>query len=291
MSPLQRWLFMAVFILSADAALVAIGCDSANCTCHQVTHAYQSRCWWASTGSFRVCSFKSANEAEQVARHCEKLRSELADLYSFETDKQKWQPRCEVFLHSSKRKYGAIVGRAAMETLGSSLVTPETGSIKSRRIDLRTDVAGYLQKVLPHELTHILIADHFREGAPPLWYDEGLALLADPPSKLALHGDDLRNGLERGIAYSLEDLLAAKQYPPAERVSVFYGQCASLAHFLTEHRGSVKVHAFARRAQEVVANLALKETYGIRGVAELELMWLDNVNSHPNGNAARHSLH
>jgi hypothetical protein len=290
MLPPRGWLLLASFLLSGNAALVAVGCESDTCTCNEVTNSRQPGCWWASTGSFRVCSFTSPEEANQVARRCENLRTELAEVYGLESHKTKWQPRCEVYLLCNKQKYGAVVGRAAMETLGSTLVTPETGLIKVRRIDLRTDVVGYLQEVLPHEMTHVLIADQFREGPPPLWYDEGLALLADSPSKHAAHVIDLRNGLNRGIAFSLEELMTTKQYPTPNRVSVFYGQCASLAQFLANYQGAAKVHAFARQSQAVGVNLALKETYGIRGVSELEQMWLKSLETQAVTIPARGSL-
>lgn len=166
-----------------------------------------------------------------------------------------------------------------METLGSSLVRPETGIVKSRRIDLRTDVPNYLQEVLAHELTHVLIADHFRDGPPPLWYDEGLALLADSQSKLSLHQRDLRNGLNQGLAFSLNALLTAQTYPTPDKVGVFYGQCASVAHFLCQMGPPSKIHDFARRCQQIGVNLSLHETYGINGVTQLEAIWLKGLDS------------
>jgi hypothetical protein len=226
-----------------------------------------------------VHSFSSAREAEQVAKQCEKLRFDLAKLYGFDSNRSQWEPKCEVYLYRSKNKYGAIVGRAAMETLGSSLVVPETGVIKNRRIDLRTDVDNYLQEVLPHELTHVLIADHFRDGPPPLWYDEGLALLSDSQTKQSLHQRDLNDGFRRGSVFSVQALLAADVYPSPDKVSVFYGQCASVARYLSKHGGAKKVQKFARRSQDVGVNLALQETYEIQGVLELERMWRNSINS------------
>jgi hypothetical protein len=268
------------FLLIWDCATNwAQACDSAQCTCHQVVHASQRGCWLASSGSFEVCSFKSAREAEQVAKQCEKLRFDLARGYGFDSNHSRWEPKCEVYLFKSKSKYGAAIGRAGMETLGSSLVTPQTGVIKSRRIDLRTDVDNYLEEVLPHELTHVLIADHFRDGPPPLWYDEGLAILSDSRQKQALHQRDLRDGMRRGSTFALHDLLTTNQYPGPDKVSVFYGQCASLTRFLTTQDEARKVHEFARRSQEVGASIALQETYGISGIARLEPMWRKSITS------------
>lgn len=224
-----------------------------------------------------------------MAEHCEQLRDTLAEYYGFESTKTKWQPRCEVYLFTSKQKYGAVVGRAAQETLGSSLVTPATGAIKNRRIDLRTDVTDYQTEVLPHELTHVLIADHFRDGPPPLWYDEGLALLSDSINKQTLHQRDLRHGISRGKTFALTDLLVAQQYPTQDRVGVFYGQCASLARYLCDNGEPQKIHEFARRSQVVGANLALQETYGIKGIVHLEPLWRKSITSSAPVITARYS--
>jgi hypothetical protein len=225
-----------------------------------------------------------------MAKHCERLRDSLAEYYGFDSTKAKWQPRCEVYLFTSKQKYGAVVGRSAQETVGSSLVMPSTGKIKNRRIDLRTDVTDYRTEVLPHELTHVLIADHFRDGPPPLWYDEGLALLSDSVNKQALHQRDLRNGISRGKTFALTDLLAAQQYPAQDRVGVFYGQCASLARYLCDKDEPQKIHQFARRSREIGANLALQETYGYDGVAQFESMWRKSITNSVPVIAARYSL-
>jgi hypothetical protein len=286
-----RYLLLLIgFLVIWDGASYSVrACDSAQCTCHQVIHSNHRDCWLASSGSFKVCSFTSAREAEQVAQQCEKLRFDLARAYGFDSNHSRWEPKCEVYLFKSKSKYGAIVGRAGMETLGSSLVTPQTGVIKSRRIDLRTDVDNYLEEVLPHELTHVLIADHFRDGPPPLWYDEGLALLSDSRQKQALHQRDLRDGIRRGSTFALHDLLSSNRYPLANRISVFYGQCASMAHYLANHGGVGKVHEFARRSQDIGVNLALQETYEINGTLELERMWRKSINSPTKFIPARYS--
>ena len=54
------------------------------------------------------------------------------------------------------------------------------GKIISRRVNLRTDHPTLVQAVLPHEITHVILADFFTEQQIPRWADEGLAVLAEP---------------------------------------------------------------------------------------------------------------
>jgi hypothetical protein len=293
--PLNRslkYLFLLAALVNCAASFsVAKGCDSGKCMCHDMTRTHEHGAWWTSTGNFAVCSYCSAEEADKVAHHCETLRNSLAKFYGFESRSSTWQPKCQVFFYPDKDRYGVVVGRAARETLGSSLVSPDMGVITSRRIDLRADVADYLNEVLPHELTHVLIADEFRNGLAPLWYDEGLALLADSPRKQSLHSRDLYDGLRNGNAFSLQELLNAKQYPPANRVGVFYGQCVAMARCLRDQRSPEKIHDFARRSQEVGANRALKESYGIEGMAELQRIWRSSLSAQAAIIPAHYSLH
>jgi hypothetical protein len=120
------------------------------------------------------------------------------------------------------------------------------------------------------------LADAFPDGRPPLWYDEGIALLADSPVKQQLHFRDLAQGMHLGEHFSLTDVLTARRYP-ANRLGVFYGQCASLTHLLLIMGPPERIHHFARRSEEIGINLALKECYGITGVSELEQKWRENL--------------
>ncbi len=273
--------FVLGLLLDAISPALVGACDSPACTCDKlppIVLSSQRGCWVATSANFQVCSLRNSNEAESVAEHCEKLRSSLAAAYGLKIEQASWHPKCQIFLHVDANKYGAIVGKEFMQTLGSSLVKPETGEVASRRIDLRTDVPNYLQEVLPHELSHVLIADLFRACAPPLWYDEGLALLTDSQSKQALHQRNLRTGMKRGREFTLSELLTATEYPPADRVGVFYGQCASLARCLCREGSPEKIHQFAERSKEIGVNLALKECYGIAGLPALEQAWRKSIN-------------
>ena len=235
---------------------------------------YRQGSWWiAVSENFHVCSQRSLEEAKFAALRCEEMRMAVNGAWKLSTNTASWRPRCQVLLYPSARSYVAAVGAGSEATVGSSLVKPRTGPIFSRRIDLRADVPDYLEAALPHELCHLLVADRFRDRPAPLWYDEGLALLADQPEKLKLHERDLREGLRRGSAFRLAELMATEAYPASNRMGVFYGQCAALTQQLLELGTPEQLHEFVSIIPSVGANYALRSTYDIGGLTELERTW------------------
>jgi hypothetical protein len=241
-------------------------CDSVSCTCQSdcpVNCTRQGAWFIAVSDNFQVCSLQSQAHAEQMARHCEQVRTTL--IRTWRGESKLWNPKCQVVLHGSTRDYVRAVGPGSEATLGSSLVKPAVGAIRTRRIDLRTDVADYVTAALPHEMCHVVLADHFREGPPPLWFDEGVALQYDPPAKQRLHERDLRVGLQRGAAFTLPELLILKEYPTQDRWGVFYGQSASLVRWLLTKGTAQRLLQSVAETPNGGISRTLRNDYGIQG--------------------------
>lgn len=256
----------------------SIACDSPACTCpSQVRRSYQGAWKIAESTNFQVCSLTSAAEAESVTRRCEQVRQGLIDTWGLAESAQPWSPKCQVILHGTTGNYGAAVGSQFTATFGSSLVKPQTGKVTARRIDLRTNVEDYLTAALPHELCHVLLPDRFRSRAAPLWYDEGVALLADTEAKQRLHERDLHDGLRRHMEFSVAELVTVQEYPPKERMGVFYGQCAALTRYLRNLGSAEQLHKFAIGCSELGVNLAAHECYGFSGAQDLEDQWRQSL--------------
>ncbi len=270
----RPWLAVLVTLVVSIETKPASACDSPTCCCQRpdaVTCVRREAWHIADSPNFQVCSLHSAAESRRVASQCECLRNALAK--SWNPDAQTWNPRCQIVLHADMASYVRAVGGGSQTTVGSSLVTPVRGRIRTRRIDLRTDVDDVLVAALPHELCHVVLADRFRESPAPLWFDEGVALLYDSAAKRALHERDLKAGQQRRIAVPLPELLRQAEYPQAERWGVFYGQSAALVRCLLANGSPGELINFVHRSQDVGIDLALRETYHLANIDDLHRVW------------------
>src|SRR5437868_7452220 len=97
-----------------------------------------------------------------------------------------WAPRCGVYLYAGGEAYSRATGERATNA-GHAKYVREGGTILSRRIHLRVDDVNLLTRVLPHETTHLVLADRFTGRDLPRWADEGMATLAEPREAVERH--------------------------------------------------------------------------------------------------------
>jgi hypothetical protein len=207
-----------------------------------------------------------------VARHAECLRNEFAAHWLESAEPPQWKEKCAIFVHAHRASYVAAVGRGGERTIGASLVKQERGRITGRRIDLLGDSNNVLVASLPHELTHVTLADRFPLARLPRWADEGVALLCDPTEKQARHRAALLAAMHKGELLGVGELLSLDAYP-AGRWSAFYGQSASLAEFLIERRSPAEFLRFLELASAKGYDEALQAGYGIHDITELDRQW------------------
>lgn len=210
--------------------------------------------------------------AVQLAEQCEQWKHRLSRQWLKPIACPRWEARCVVVVHRSAAAYERAVG-TSLPTAGASTLLVGAGRVLSRRIDLRGDRYRAALAALPHEMTHIVLADLFVDRPPPAWADEGMATLADAPAKRSGHAADLRAALAAGRCFRLVELLTLEDYPPAHRMTVFYAQSTSLVQFLAELGGHESIPRFLLAARERGYDAALRTTYGLDGVRDLEERW------------------
>lgn len=256
----------------ACALLFAAGdCDCAARSATQASAVRGDR-WSAASESFRVTNRHPRHDARTIAQSCEAWRNSLQERWCDST-KPAWSPRCEIVVHANQSSYLAAVGAGAGQTFGSSYIEfAANKQVKRRQIDFRGDSERGAAAV-PHELTHVVVADLLGGQQPPRWADEGMALLADSTIKRELHERDLQAGLDRQTAFRAVELLNLDAYPHPSRVPAFYGQSLSLTAFLIGREKPSQFVAFLRQSSEQGYDAALRDCYAIDNIQELEQLW------------------
>ena len=196
--------------------------------------------------------------AERVAQSAERLRKAEAKRW-LGKELADWPEICPVEVVLSKR----VGGRADLKFVGG-------------RVEQTLRVEGtlplILSNVLPHEMTHIIIANHFHCQVPR-WADEGMAVLSEPRERIELHLRNLPTHRRDGTLFHLDQLMRMGKYPEPRFIGPFYAQGVSLVEFLSQRNGPQVFARFLREGLQGGYEPALRKYYNFRDFAELEREW------------------
>jgi hypothetical protein len=227
--------------------------------------------------NFTICTFPGGPGEKEVRDCCCRAFCELCDDWlGLHQCAPKWRPKCEVVLHATVASYQQAVGRGSAQTIGSSSVTIRSGRVCGRRIDLLAVDGAEALSALPHEMTHVLLADVFPAEPPPRWAEEGLALLMDPAEKRARHDRDLRQAVHTQTTIPLAKFLAGVEYPDTSQRAVFYGQSHSLVEYLTNLESREQFVAYLQLSTRLGYEHALQTVYGM-DARELDRKWRSHL--------------
>ena len=272
------WAVVALVVLSADSQRSSDcthgGCKQAAATATADCHV-QGTARVSESQNFHVENSAARCDARTIARRCEQWREHLQEKWLGEEPKDTWTPRCHVVIHSVRESYQAAIGRGGDQSYGSSWVDHRNDRISQRRIDLLIDPQGSLS-AFAHELTHVVLADAFVGSQPPLWANEGIAILSDCAEKQRLHRRDLDQSIRQQTCFHCGELTQLAGYPSPNRIPAFYGQSASLVSLLTRLGGSERVVPFLKSAAAHGYDKALQDMYGLEGLADLHRRWLQS---------------
>ena len=224
------------------------------------------------TPNFRVFHH-DARVAKAAGDAAESVRATQASGWASPAAQRQWTPLCDLYLYPSGKVF-AWETKQPENSPGFSTMTCNGNQVVSRRINLRADHPLLLTAILPHEVTHVVLADLFTEQQIPRWADEGLAVLAEPHAEQATRAAELQEPLEAGRVFDLSKLMAM-DYPAAKDWSLYYAQSVSMTRFLVEQGSPEKFVQFVQNAQRDGTERALRGTYGIGGFAELQDKWTE----------------
>ncbi len=278
---------MCDFVRSADgvdrvsAGTVDVQLRKSACPCR--------KCFVAESLNFQIHCCSSAERITELAISCEQQRTHFQKMWVGETCPN-WHSKCDLVVHRDVRSYSAELGRGSERTSGCSTIELEQGRVVRRRIDLRADAADCYSDSLPHELTHVVLADQFPESRIPPWADEGIAMLAESPEKLQRRLTELHGVLATNRSLGLQHLMSLTQGPASESRDAFHGQSVTLTGHLLERGTPQQFLGFVKAGQKDGYDKALKDVYGIESWSALEQEWRPYAASQRLRGLARHSL-
>lgn len=200
----------------------------------------------------------SAQLAQQVADAAEKYRRDLA-VYWTGRELPTWPRPCPVSVVAGNHPAQGVtvynqqpVGDFRMEVIG----TPE-------RI---------LDSVLPHEITHTVLATHF--GRPlPRWADEGICTTVEHPAEKNKHEIKLREFLNTRRGIPMNKMFLLTEYP--DDILPMYAQGYSVCRFLIEQKDA---RAFVAFLGDYMQNPSwtqnIRKHYGYESLVDLQENWV-----------------
>jgi hypothetical protein len=238
-----------------------------------VTRTYESQGWRVlESPSFRVFCRTNLAEAGRLSEACEALRRQLQNTW-FGNAVEEWSPRCDIVVHPTVAGYIRELGPQSRQSSGCARVDVEKGRVVKRRVDLRADADDWMTSALPHELTHVVLAEKFATKQIPRWADEGMSILSEPVARQAVRRSAMQRGMARAPGYSAGDLMALGDYPPSDRRDAFYGQSASLVAYLVERDSPARFLEFLELGQQQGFERALADVYNVRSLSDLDSRW------------------
>ena len=227
-------------------------------------------CLVAITPNFRIAWCGPEASVRALAQRCEQLAATAKGAWLQKVSLTDWTPKCDVVVHPHVTEYVQALGPGSEQTTGCATIRLDGGRVVLRCIDLRADGVDWNSEVLPHELTHVVLADRFCKIQIPPWADEGIALLAESPDRMKQRLSELRQVAGGGFLYGARDLIAIKTSPQSAFRPLFYGESLALVSLLLDCGSREQLLQFVETSQTEGFDAALRDVYGDRRLAEFE---------------------
>lgn len=212
------------------------------------------------TANFEVTADSPA-VAKAIAEEAEKWRAALARHWLNRPLKD-WPETCRIEV-STHRTGGS--GWTSYENLGGKNV--RVG------IQLQGPPERLLEYVLPHELTHAVLASALGH-AMPRWADEGAAMLSESESQKLRQKLVARQLIATGDMIPLRQLFQMADYPDSKsRLHAFYAQSLTLTEFLISRGGHDQFLQFVQDGRSENWDSALLRHYKCENIEALQGAW------------------
>jgi len=213
--------------------------------------------------------------AETFGKYAEKYRVEKA-MEWLGREMPKWPRPCPLVVEVTENRTGGA----------TTFTFSNSPGVQSQEMKIFGPVKQLLDSVLPHEITHTVLAHHFGQ-AVPRWADEGGSVLSENDKERLDHDIKCREFLNAGRGIPLRILFPMKEYP--RDMIVLYAQGYSASAYLIELgggglKGRTKFLAFIEAGMQRGGKnweAAIKSHYSFDSVDDLQAKWIDSLRKPP----------
>ncbi len=201
--------------------------------------------------------------AGKVAQAAEKQRNDLA-IYWLGHPLPAWSQPCPITV-SAAPNLGAG---------GSTTFVPGNRTIRDWRMNVTGSQERILDSVLPHEITHTVLATHFAplNKTVPRWADEGACTTVEHGSERSKHDQFLIRFLSSGRGIPFATMFTLKDYP--SDIMPLYAQGYSVTSFLIAQGGPQHFVKFLEAGLSTEDWVAATEAhYGYPMIGKLQTAW------------------
>lgn len=243
-----RWRYLSAQVAAVAAVLLLV----------TVTNAANFR-----TQNFLIQA-PTPDLAQAVGKAAEKYRNDLA-VYWTGKPLPPWPAPCPV----------RVVAGPRLAAQGVTTYNP--APVRDFQMEVVGTPERILDSVLPHEVTHTVLATYF--GRPlPRWADEGICTTVEHDSERSKHEVKLREFLRSRRGIPMNQLFLLTEYP--SDVLPMYAQGYSVCQFLIAQKGPQE---FIRFLQDYIQHPSwtanVRKHYEYESLAELQKYWIDWVSS------------
>lgn len=209
-----------------------------------------------------IVNAPTAEVARQIAQVAEQSREELAVAW-LGKKLPRWYEPCQVYV-----KVGPQMGAG-----GATTFAFHNGEVFGWRMNIQGSLERLLDSVVPHEVSHTILASHFRRPLPR-WADEGAATLVEHESERRRQDLLLQQVWRTSKRIPLRNLLDIAEYPAdMQDVMTLYAEGYSLSDYLVQQGGRAQFLKFLDDAHRRGWENAIQHHYGLKGVTALEQKW------------------
>lgn len=200
--------------------------------------------------------------AKEVGKAAEFYRKDLAVKWLGKPLPKNWYRPCPISVRVGQIGAG-----------GATSFQFDRGEVFGWKMNVQGTEQRILDSVIPHEVSHMIFATHFRRPLPR-WADEGAATIIEHESERMRQMQMLKQVNSNGTRYSLRQLMSIKEYPSSmQRVLTLYAQGYSLADYLIQKKGRKNFLEFLETAHDHGWDNALRKHYTFKSIEQLEGKW------------------